>query len=188
MEPAITFKDEESNNRIELCLDLKEEDMFVIPSFFLQQDNAYVYLRSVINDQITDLFGFQFSPEKINEISITVEDKKIKLYFKGALLWEGHLSETIHITNIIYSKSMDKLLSLDSALLLPQAATPQEIKQWYNSNAPFFDPESVVAGGNVELTSEGLRMEHDGKLTVDIESETGTAFFAGHVVGAVYND
>lgn len=65
----------------------------------------------------------------------------------------------------------------------------QQIKEWYNSQAPFYDPESVIGAGPVEINSRGIQMYNPtGAKTVDIGSNKGNAFFSGQVLGAVYNE
>lgn len=77
----------------------------------------------------------------------------------------------------------------DELLIIPYAATEEEIKAWYNSGAPFVDSEEVVSGGKTIINSEGLKAyDSKGNKTVDIGSETGDAFFRGAVIGAVYNE
>jgi len=83
---------------------------------------------------------------------------------------------------------------LDELLILPYAATEEEIKAWYEMNAPFYDPNAVVTyqgeGGYIEIDSKGQRFYRlgDPNPTIDLNTSTGTGSFRGHVIGAVYGE
>lgn len=73
----------------------------------------------------------------------------------------------------------------DNLLILPYAASEEEIKQWYNSQAPFFDPEGVISSGtNITLDSTGLKAVKNGETTFELDAQTGDAKFAGELQAA----
>lgn len=78
---------------------------------------------------------------------------------------------------------------IDEVLILPDVASDEEIQSWYNSQAPFYDPESVIGAGRMQITSDGLKAYNaNGVKTVDIGSAKGNIQVTGHVIGAVYNE
>ena len=71
---------------------------------------------------------------------------------------------------------------LDELLVLSRAVSDEEIQSWYNSQAPFYDSESVIGAGRMQITSEGLKAYNaNGVKTVDIGSSSGDAYFKGTV-------
>lgn len=76
---------------------------------------------------------------------------------------------------------------LDEFLILPYAATDEEIKAWYEMGQPFYDPEGITTyqndGGYIEIDRQGLRMvrSSDGKTTINLDLKTGNADYDGEL-------
>ena len=70
----------------------------------------------------------------------------------------------------------------DELLISPKLHTAEVIQAWYNSQAPFYDNESVIGANNMMMTAEGLfGYDSDGKETIRMGTEYGNATFSGTV-------
>src|SRR5690606_32083173 len=78
---------------------------------------------------------------------------------------------------------------IDELLILPYAASEEEIRAWYELQAPFYDPtphidadaQPIRAGrGAVVINEDGLRGYKEGQVTFEINT-SGDAWFGGDV-------
>jgi|LSQX01.1.fsa_nt_gb hypothetical protein len=81
---------------------------------------------------------------------------------------------------------------IDELLILPYAATPEQIQAWYAMGAPFHDPQGIVdgastpvhvngSGGTLHIDSQGETWvrKSDGKVMFRFDANTGDAEYAG---------
>jgi hypothetical protein len=205
-----------------------------------------VVARAAIGREIPDL----------KHLALTINGTQAKVYFRGRLLMTGTLSTPMTIDRVeLQGGTKDTLLS--EMLLMPRVAKPEDIKTWWNLQAPFYDPSPVVykdqipyagdwdsknktyyqdtpptgtlslgdvwfdtsnhnrrhwwdgskwvdaedvspidasqrpvtargLGGVIEMDHEGMRFirKADNKITLQMDIETGSAFFRGDITGA----
>ena len=122
-------------------------------------------------------------------IDITWENSgNIRYYVDGNLEWssdtvtfDGVSTGVFRVGNYANNSFTNSVL-FDELLISPTAHTPEVIQAWYNSQAPFYDNESVIGANNMMMTAEGLfAYDSDGKETIRMGTEYGNATFSGTV-------
>lgn len=134
-----------------------------------------------------------------HHVTATWFSSQMRIYFDGNLMGEEVPPSLPQSADALYvghnpSKAGEEFNGfIDELLILPYAATEEEIQQWYNSQSPFYDHSVVFAvtgpKGMILIDSSGQKfIKNDGTESIKMSTETGDGFFSGRVVGAVYNE
>lgn len=78
----------------------------------------------------------------------------------------------------------------DELLVVKGEVSDDQIKAWASMGAPFYDSAGNIvyegAGGQIEMDHKGLRFirKADNEVTLQMDIETGSAYFKGDITGA----
>ncbi|AZR72537.1 hypothetical protein BBF96_03545 [Anoxybacter fermentans] len=111
-----------------------------------------------------------------------------KVYLDGELIIETTITDSF--TGVAGNKwwvgdnttSSAANALFDELMVSNEIHTAEEIKAWCESQAPFFDNESVVSGGSTIIDANGFRAyDGNGLLMIELNSQKGTGFFKGSI-------